>query len=104
MIFAKDIDVFLFFEQEIPKQIYLTAEVLNNQLKDLINNDIKIQNNIKYLWNVFITLYENKPKDLLKEITNIYQSKTPTELDENYKKIKLDFGTVKHWKGDINLN
>jgi hypothetical protein len=48
MIFVDKVDLFLFYENQKPKQIYLTAELLNRQLKDLLNSDKIIYNNILY--------------------------------------------------------
>jgi F0F1-type ATP synthase delta subunit len=97
MIFVNEIDVFLFYEYNVPKQVYLTAETLNKQLKNLIRNDMIIQNNIEYLWNIFNTLYENSPLDILNNLTKQYYEKTEVEKNSEYIKLFIDFGTIKHW-------
>jgi hypothetical protein len=100
MIFVDKVDLFLFYEDQKPKQIYLTANLLNGQLKDLINSDKIIYDNILYLDKVFNTLYENKPKDMLENIMKKYYELPPTEQSKEYKKIFTDFGTIKHWIND----
>jgi hypothetical protein len=102
MIFVDNVDVFLFYEDNVPKQVYLTAETLNKQLKDLLESDKIIYNDIIYLDNIFNTLYENKPKDLLDSIMNSYYELPPTEASEDYQKLFTDFGTIKHWLGENN--
>ena len=104
MIFVNELDVFLFYEYNVSKQIYLTAETLNKQLKNLIKNDMIIQNNIEYLWNIFNTLYENRPLDILNDLTKQYYEKTEVEKNPEYIKLFTDFGTIKHWIGDKELN
>jgi len=101
MQFVNNIDLFLFYEDtKVPKQIYLTAELLNKQIKFLLENDKIILNDIIYLDNIFNKLYENKPKDLLDEIMNTYYSKTDTELLPDYDELITDFGLIKHWVED----
>ena len=95
----KNPDVFLFYEKSIPKQVYINADVLNSQIKDLIENDVNINNNINYLFNLLNTLYENKPLDLLNEAMEDYYD-TSYKKDFNFDKIWLDFGTIKSWIGD----
>ena len=92
-------DVFLFYNQKTPKQVYLNAEVLNTQLSDLIKNDINLNNNINFLFNELNTLYENKPKDILETSLKEYYD-TSYRNDYDFEKIWLDFGTIKKWIGD----
>jgi len=102
MIFVNNTDVFLFYEDNVPRQVYLTSETLNKQLEDLIKSDIIIQNDIKYLLNIFNTLYENKPLDNLNKLKAKYFEKTDLENSDEYIKMFTDFGTIKHWKNDEN--
>jgi len=104
MIFVDNIDVFLFYEENTPRQVYLTAEILNKQLKIFIDNDKIIYNNMIYLDNIFNILNANKPKTYLDSIMDNYSKKPDFEQTDEYKKIFTDFGTIKHWIDDTKLN
>lgn len=102
MIFVDKIDIFLFYEDNTPKEVYLNAKLLNKQLKSLLNSDEIVYNNILYLDNIFNTLNENKPKEMIDNTIEYYNELTPTENSKEYKSIFTDFGTIKHWIDDKN--
>jgi len=94
MNFVKEVDIFKFYEGASPKQITFNAPVLNKQLKQLIQNDINIRNNIELLDRILNSLDIHRPNKVL---NRIIQPREQENLDE-YINVFRDFGTIKVWK------
>jgi hypothetical protein len=93
MSFVKEIDIFRFYEGASPKQITFNAPILNKQLKQLINNDINIYNDILYLDGILTTLDIHRPKE---ELNNIIEPRVPNN-SYDLREYLRDFGTIKCW-------
>ena len=98
MIFVNNIDVFLLYEKNDGKQVYITAEILNKELKSLIKNDEINNNNILYLNDILNKLNEKLPKETLDNYMDYYFQKNEIESSNEYKKLFLDFGKIKKWE------
>jgi len=93
--FEKTIDVFKFYEGKNNKQFTLNAYVLNKQLKNLIENDKIVYNNILYLDYLLSISDELKPK---KEIDEIYNEYLNIRHSKTFESLFKDYGYIKKWE------
>ena len=98
MIFVNDLDIFLFYEDNKPIQVFLTAETVNKQFEKLLENDIKLFNDINYLVEIINKINENTPKESCKKIMDYYFSKLDLEKSDEYIQLFNDFGSIKKWE------
>jgi len=98
MNFANDLDVFLFYEDRKPVQVFLTAETVNKQFEKLLENDIKLFNDMNYLVEIIDKINKNIPKESCEKIMDYYFSKLDIEKSDEYIQLFNDFGCIKQWE------
>jgi len=98
MIFVNDLDVFLFYEDSKPLQVFLTAENINKQFETLLSNDIKLLNDMNYLIDIIDKINENAPKETCEKYMDYYFDKLDVEKSDEYIQLFNDFGSIKKWE------
>jgi len=98
MNFVNDLDVFLFYEDKKPVQVFLTAETVNKQFEKLLENDIKLFNDMNYLVEIIDKINENTPKESCEKIMDYYFSNLDIEKSDEFIQLFNDFGSIKKWE------